>query len=70
MDKSVFLAASAVIVTLAVPQAASAATVNGVTIKSAIETTVSVDQAGYYRPHYKRYRFPYSGRPGSRPGRP
>jgi hypothetical protein len=63
MGKSVLLAASAVLVTLALPQAASAATANGVTLKSAIETTTSVDQAGYgygrgyYRPY--RYNRPY-----------
>ena len=60
MGKSVLLAASAVIVTLALPQAASAATVNGATIKSAIETTASVEQAGYgygYRPYYRPYRY-------------
>ena len=52
------LAASAVIVTLALPQAASAATANGATLKSAIETTTSVDQAGYGygRRYYRPYR--------------
>jgi hypothetical protein len=62
MGKSLLLAASAVIVTLALPQAASAATANGATIKSAIETTTSVDQAGYgygYRRHYRPYYRPY-----------
>jgi hypothetical protein len=58
MGKSVLLAASAMVVTLALPQAASAATVNGAAIKSAIETTTSVDQAGYYyRPYYRPYRY-------------
>ena len=54
----VLLTASAVIVTLALPQAASAATANGSALKSAIETTVSVDKAGYYyRPYYRPYRY-------------
>jgi hypothetical protein len=62
MGKTVLLAASAVIVTLALPQAASAAqTANGVALKSAIESTVNVDKAGYgygygYR-HYRPYRY-------------
>ena len=56
MGKTVLLAASAVIVTLALPQAASAATANGVALKSAIETTTSVEQAGY---HWRRYYRPY-----------
>jgi hypothetical protein len=60
MGKSVLLAASAVVVTLALPQAASAATVNGATIKSAIETTTNVEEVGYYyRRHYRPYYRPY-----------
>ena len=58
MGKSVLLAASAVIVTLALPQAASAATVNGVTLKSAIATTANVEEAGYY---YRRRYYGYGG---------
>src|SRR5262245_14797231 len=66
MGKSVLLAASAVVVTLALPQAASAVTVNGATLKSAIATTANVEEAGYYyrrryyyRPYYRPYYYGY-----------
>jgi hypothetical protein len=71
MNKLVLLVASAVIVTLALPRIASAAIANNSALKSAIKTTVGVDQADYYRPQYRRRHFPSSGgRPGSKPGRP
>ena len=65
MRTTVLLAASAAIVTLALSQVASAAPTNGVALKSAIETTATVDLAGYggggyYRPYYRpRYYRPY-----------
>ena len=68
MRKTVLLAAAAAIVTLALPQVASAAPTSGAALKSAIETTVTVDKAGYgygygyrryYRPYYRPYYYNY-----------
>ena len=67
MRTTVLAAASAALLTVALPQIASAApSVGAETLKSAIETTAQVEKAGYgygyrqyYRPYYRPYYYNY-----------
>jgi hypothetical protein len=59
MRTTVLAAASVALLTVALPQVASAApSIGAETLKSAVETTSQVEKAGYYyRRHYRPYRY-------------